>query len=91
MTSHFKLRWFPQPQAGDYGYSGMHDTGPLVPPIETTASTAEGRPMAYLIASVQQAKEYNDSYLTQWIENEKMTASNPQTKRAKTKDGDDHA
>ena len=82
---------FSQPQAGDYSYAGMHDTGPLVPPLETTAAlTAGGRPAAYLIASVQQAKEYNDSYLTQWIENEKMTASSPEKKRAKTKDREAH-
>jgi hypothetical protein len=75
------LSLFTQPEAGDYSYSGMHDSGPLVPPIE-------GGPIANLIASVLQAKEHNDAYLTQIIEDEKekaASASNsPQTKRAKT-------
>jgi hypothetical protein len=41
----------------------MHDTGPLVPP-------KEGGPIAHLIAAIQQAKAYNDSYLTDMIEQE---------------------
>jgi hypothetical protein len=41
----------------------MHDTGPLVPP-------KEGGPIAQLIAAIQQAKAYNDSYLTDMIEQE---------------------
>lgn len=45
----------------------MHDTGPLVPP-------KEGGPIAQLIAAIQQAKAYNDSYLTDLIEQEESSA-----------------
>lgn len=45
----------------------MHDTGPLVPP-------KEGGPIAQLIAAIQQAKAYNDSYLTDLIEREESNS-----------------
>ena len=63
-----------QPEAGSYQYSGMHDTGPLVPP-------KEGGPIAQLIAAIQQAKAYNDTFLTELIEEEDASQ---RKKRAKT-------
>lgn len=53
-----------QPQPGDYQYSGIHDHGPLIPP-------KEGGPMAQLIGCVQAAKQFNDNYLTNIINEEK--------------------
>lgn len=50
-----------QPQAGEFSYSGLHDHGPLIPP-------KEGGPMALLIGCVQAAKEYNDRFLTECIQ-----------------------
>jgi hypothetical protein len=57
----------------------MHDSGPLVKPIE-------GGIMAALIGAVETAKAYNDEYLTSVIEAEKSTLPIPQQKRAKTDD-----
>ena len=53
-----------KPQPGDFRYSGMHDTGILDEP-------REGGPVALLVHTVLQAKEYNDAYLTAVIEAEK--------------------
>ena len=53
-----------KPQHGDFRYSGMHDTGILDEP-------REGGPVALLVHTVLQAKEYNDAYLTAVIEAEK--------------------
>ena len=75
----FSLGFFAQPHAGDYAYSGMHDQGPLPAP-------REGGPMAQLIACVQQAKQTNDEFLTQVIQDEKKQ-SHHQDKRPKTTDG----
>jgi hypothetical protein len=62
----------------------MHDSGPLVPP-------KEGGPLAQLIAAIQQAKAYNDSYLTDLIEQEESSTgsgihsiSETVTKKART-------
>ena len=55
-----------KPEAGAYDYSGMHDQGPLIPP-------REGGEMAQLIGCVQAAKQFNDEYLTQVIEDEKKS------------------
>ncbi|KAG7374829.1 hypothetical protein IV203_013924 [Nitzschia inconspicua] len=52
------------PQPGDYSYSGMHDQGPL-PDLK------QGGPMALLLRCVEGAKEYNNSFLTTLIEEEK--------------------
>ncbi|KAG7363924.1 hypothetical protein IV203_037126 [Nitzschia inconspicua] len=52
------------PQPGDYSYSGMHDQGPL-PDLK------QGGPMALLLGCVEGAKEYNISFLTTLIEEEK--------------------
>ncbi|KAG7354595.1 hypothetical protein IV203_003951 [Nitzschia inconspicua] len=52
------------PQPGDYSYSGMHDQGPL-PDLK------QGGPMALLLGCVEGAKEYNNSFLTTLIEEEK--------------------
>jgi hypothetical protein len=52
-----------QPQklpAGDDSYSGLHDHGPL-PPLR------EGGQMAVLLACAQNAKSFNDDYLTEVI------------------------
>ena len=57
-----------QPQAGSFAYSGMHDQGPLPPP-------REGGAMATLIACVQEAKNFNDEFLTKIIEEEKSQAT----------------
>jgi hypothetical protein len=43
----------------------MHDTGPLICPKEEGIITQ-------IIASIQQAKDYNDTFLTQIIENEQQ-------------------
>lgn len=68
--------------AGDDSYSGLHDHGPL-PPLK------EGGPMAVLLACAQQAKKFNDDYLTEVIaaqrkgdEDSNGTVSNP-VKKAK--------
>jgi hypothetical protein len=50
-----------KPEAGFFGYSGMHDQGPLIPP-------REGGEMAQLIGCVQAAKQFNDEYLTRILE-----------------------
>lgn len=69
-----------KPEAGDFSYSGMHDTGPLVKPVE-------GGVIASLIAAVQQAKDHNDTFLTRIIEAEKNSAEpRPEKKRFKTDD-----
>lgn len=46
--------------AGDESYSGLHDQGPL-PPLN------EGGSMAILITCLQDAKIFNDQYLTEVI------------------------
>jgi hypothetical protein len=46
--------------AGDDSYSGMHDQGPL-PPLK------EGGSMAMLLSCAQEAKKFNDQYLTEMI------------------------
>ena len=46
--------------AGDESYSGIHDQGPL-PPLR------EGGSMALLLQCAQQAKAFNDEYLTEVI------------------------
>jgi hypothetical protein len=51
-----------KPQPGDFTYSGMHDSGPLVPP-------KEGGYMAQLLSYVQAAKNLNDQYMTNIIDN----------------------
>ena len=68
--------------AGDDAYSGLHDHGPL-PPLK------EGGQMALLLACAQQAKNFNDDYLTEVIAAQKKgegegsrSASNP-LKKAK--------
>lgn len=66
------------PQAGETSFSGRHDTGPL-PPLK------EGGPMAILMNCVQQAKDFNDAYLTEQIELAKKKAS-PPVKKAKVED-----
>ena len=66
-----------KPEAGDYGYSGVHDQGALPPP-------REGGPMALLIACVQEAKNANDEYLTRAIAAEKELEQAHVDKRAKT-------
>jgi hypothetical protein len=70
--------FLPQNAAGEYKYSGMHDSGPLVKPIE-------GGIVAALIGAVETAKAYNDEYLTSVIEAEKSTLPLPISpqKRAK--------
>jgi hypothetical protein len=69
----------PQNAAGEYKYSGMHDSGPLVKPVE-------GGILAALIGAVESAKAHNDEYLTSVIEAEKPTLQIPQQKRARTDD-----
>lgn len=54
----------PQAQPGDDTYSGMHDQGSLPPP-------KEGGPIAFLIGCVGLAKQHNDAFLTNCIEEEK--------------------
>ena len=54
----------------------MHDHGPLVPP-------KEGGDMAQLLGCVQAAKQFNDDYLTQVLEEEKQQ---PQQEKAATKE-----
>jgi hypothetical protein len=53
------------PQPGDYSYSGMHDQGPL-PELK------QGGPMAVLLGCAQAAKDYNNTFLTSLIEQEKQ-------------------
>ena len=65
--------------AGEVGYSGMHDHGPL-PPLR------EGGPMAELMTCLQDAKNFNDQYLTDLIaarKNSKNSKSSPPVKRPK--------
>lgn len=52
-------------EAGDYGYSGMHDHGPLPAP-------KEGGDMALLIGCVKEAKKHSDAFLTDIIKKEKV-------------------
>ena len=47
----------------------MHDTGPLCPP-------KEGGPLSQLIAAIQQAKCYNDEFLTKIIDKQATMISN---------------
>ena len=64
-----------KPEPGDYSYCGRHDSGAFLPP-------REGGPLACLIASIRQAKDYNDAYLTKIIEQEKQ----PPTKKPKVEE-----
>ena len=57
-----------QPDAGSYDYSGMHDHGPMIPPLE-------GGAMAQLLGCVQDSKKHSDEYLTQIIQEEKKKAN----------------
>ncbi len=50
--------------AGDESYSGLHDQGQLPPLIE-------GGSMAVLLKCLQEAKNFNDQYLTQVISEQK--------------------
>ena len=63
-----------QPKGGEYGYSGMHDHGPLPLP-------KEGGEFALLVDIIQQAKKNSDELLTRIIEEEKTMKS------AKSSDG----
>jgi hypothetical protein len=55
----------------------MHDQGPLQPP-------KENGDMALLIGCVEKAKQFNDRYLTEVIDNERKQQSQKQEKhRAK--------
>ncbi len=65
-----------QPDAGDYSYSGMHDHGPLPPPIE-------GGDVALLIGCVDAAKRCSDEFLTNVIKKEK--ARSPPKKAEKNR------
>lgn len=58
--------------AGDESYSGMHDQGPL-PPLR------EGGSMALLLECVQQAKAFNDQYLTEVIASQKSSSATKTT------------
>ena len=71
----------PQPQPGDYTYSGMHDHGPLPLP-------KEGGQFAQLIGFVNAAKKASDRYLTELIEREKMLAAAKKATGAVEGDGD---
>jgi len=51
---------------GDDSYSGLHDQGPL-PPLK------EDGPMAWLLACVQEARKFNDEYLTEAIARQRKT------------------
>lgn len=57
-----------KPKGGEYGYSGMHDHGPLPAP-------KEGGDFALLIDIVQQAKKNSDELLTRIINEEKAGAN----------------
>jgi hypothetical protein len=65
-----------KPDAGDYSYSGMHDHGPLPPPIE-------GGDVALLIGCVDAAKRCSDEFLTNVIKKEK--ARSPPKKAEKNR------
>lgn len=55
-----------KPDKNSDGYSGLHDQGPL-PPLK------EGGPMAVLMSCVQEAKNFNDQYLTEVISAQRKT------------------
>ena len=69
-----------EPPPGDYSYSGVHDSGPLLPP-------KEGGLMADMISFVTKAKEFNDTFMTNIIEKEKDLDSSqenpPEMKKAR--------
>jgi hypothetical protein len=52
------------PLPGDYSYSGVHDQGPL--PV-----LKQGGPMALLLGCAGTAKEFNNSFITTLIEEER--------------------
>ncbi len=54
-----------QPEPGDYGYSGMHDHGPL-------PTLKEGGRFAQLISLVNEGKKASDKYLTEVIQEGKV-------------------
>jgi hypothetical protein len=54
-----------KPQPGDDSYSGMHDQGALLPVPK------EGGPMALLLGCSLKAKEFNNTLLTEKIQQEK--------------------
>jgi hypothetical protein len=66
-----------KPKPGEYSYCGMHDSGPLISPRESGH-------IACLIASVQEAKMFNDTYLTAVIDEKKRDSSSPAVKKPKT-------
>jgi hypothetical protein len=83
------------PQPGDYSYTGMHDQGPL-PEVK------QGGPMAVLLGCAQAAKDYNNTFLTSLIEEEKQkkhglsksnssisSGSGPSAKKSKTHEDTD--
>jgi hypothetical protein len=53
-----------QPLPGDYSYSGVHDQGPL-------PGLKQGGPMAELLGCLEAAKEYNNTFMTTLLEQEK--------------------
>ena len=57
-------------QAGDESYSGIHDQGPM-PPLR------EGGTMALLLQCAQQAKAFNDQYLTEVISTQSKLVTKP--------------
>uniref|UniRef100_A0A7R9ZP18 Uncharacterized protein n=1 Tax=Craspedostauros australis TaxID=1486917 RepID=A0A7R9ZP18_9STRA len=55
-----------KPQAGEYKYSGVHDHGDLIPPIE------DANDMKALISCMGTFKKESDQLLTKLIEDEKL-------------------
>uniref|UniRef100_A0A7R9X029 Uncharacterized protein n=1 Tax=Craspedostauros australis TaxID=1486917 RepID=A0A7R9X029_9STRA len=62
---HF-IPFLSQPQAGEYKYSGVHDHGDLIPPIE------DANDMKALISCMGTFKKESDQLLTKLIEDEKL-------------------